>query len=39
MYSITYFYSTGIRDESVSLKNTELYLPVKSQAWLNFPKN
>ena len=28
MYSVTYLYSTGIRGKGVSLKNTELYLPV-----------
>ena len=32
MYSITYLYSTWIRGKGVSLKNTELYLPVRSWA-------
>ena len=32
MYSITYLYSTGIRGKDVSLKDTKLHLPVRSQA-------
>ena len=32
MYSITYLYSIGIRGKGASLKNTELYQPVRSQA-------
>ena len=32
MYYITYLYPAGIRGKGVSLKNTELYLPVRSQA-------
>ena len=32
MYSVTYLYSTGIRGKAISLKNTELYLRVRSQA-------
>ena len=32
MYSITYLYSTGIRGKGFILKNTELYLPVRSYA-------
>ena len=30
MFSDTYLYSTGIRGKGVSLKNAELYLPVRS---------
>ena len=29
MYSFIYLYSAGIRGQSVSLKNTELYFPVR----------
>ena len=31
-YSITYSYYTGIRGKGISLKNTELYLPMRSWA-------
>ena len=34
MYSVTYLYSTGIRGKGVSLKNTELYLPVRLEVGL-----
>ena len=36
MYSITYLYSTGIRDKGLSLKNTELYLPEYIPTYLNY---
>ena len=32
MYPVGFIYYTGIRGKCVSLKNTELYLPVKSYA-------
>ena len=33
MYSVRYLYFTGIRCKKTSLKNTELYLPVRPVRW------
>ena len=32
MYSIIYLYPTGIKENGVGLKNTELYISVRLQA-------